>query len=218
MCHAGIRPGYSRPGTEHLSRTCAMSSTGLSEYLPKVDMHRGHAVTILSGDAAVRFARAFSVIALRLSKPKVRLPRLPPQQILSFLFLAASTSSPAADSFAHPDPAGEYQPFEIFRMMYDFDSRQTVVFPEYPVADRAGKKQCVSPGIHYDFSILLHKLCRLFQSPGHKHGPSAAQTAVLVHKFVFDSGLFQYRSRFFAYYRSQRSHTSCKVENFLIVR
>ena len=132
MCHAGIRPGHSRPGTEHLSRTCAMSSTGLSEYLPKVDMHRGHAVTILSGDAAVRFARAFSVIALRLSKPKVRLPRLPPQQILSFLFLAASTSSPAAEitflgcSYTpqpRPSSQGSWNTYFVFPLL-------TLILPE----------------------------------------------------------------------------------------
>lgn len=62
-----------------------------------MDWQRGQAVTMRSGEAAVRFWRDALVMSLRFSNPSESDPTEPPQQMLSERFLAASTSFPAAE-------------------------------------------------------------------------------------------------------------------------
>ena len=145
----------------------AMSRTGTAAYLLKVFLHRGQAVTTASGESDVRLPSAFSANLLLWSSLRVRLPRLPPQHMLSFSFFCSFHEHSRrrhhiSRLFIYPASSSEFtrivigvsevcsgyvqlllrdKSVDVFAVMKNFYSFKLIILLEYPVADRAAQQK-----------------------------------------------------------------------------
>ena len=97
-------------------------------------------------------------------------------------------------------------------MVKDFDSIKTIILFEYPVAYRATKKKYRCSGSFDYRSVFLNHLHSCILSTSYQHRPSAADTAISIHKSIIFSSNIKDRDHRFLYGWSQMCHTSGKIE------